>query len=76
VEVAAGGRTLVRWVHGGGSYLSASDRRVLVGLGPAGTIDRVAVVWPDGTRQEFTGLTPNRGWRLTQGRERAEAAGG
>jgi hypothetical protein len=76
VEVAAGGRVLTRWVHGGGSYLSASDRRVLVGLGPADTIDRVTVTWPTGARQEFTGLTPGRGWRLVQGRDRPEPAGG
>jgi hypothetical protein len=76
VEVAAGGRVLTRWVHGGGSYLSASDRRVLVGLGPADTIDRVTVTWPTGAKQEFTGLAPGRGWRLVQGRDRPEPAGG
>lgn len=76
VEVAAGGRTLVRWVHGGGSYLSASDRRVLVGLGTADTIDRVTVTWPDGAKQEFPGVAPGKGWRLTQGRAAPDPAGG
>jgi len=68
VEVAAGGRTLVRWVHGGGSYLSAGDRRLVIGLGPADRADRVTVTWPSGRRQEFPALPAGRGWRLTEGK--------
>jgi hypothetical protein len=67
VEVEAGGRKLVRWVHGGGSYLSASDRRLLVGLGAAKEPVNVTVVWPSGAKQEFRGVEADRGWRLTQG---------
>ena len=68
VEVEAGGRTLVRFVHGGGSYLSASDRRLSVGVGPAGVVTQVTVVWPDGQREVFRDLAVGRGWRLTQGK--------
>src|SRR5205085_6990129 len=50
VEVTAGGRTQTHFVIGGGSYLSASDRRLCVGLGPAESAD-VVVVWPSGRRQ-------------------------
>ena len=57
---------------GGGSYLSASDRRVLVGLGPAEKADRVAVVWPSGRRQEFRDLPGRRGYRLVEGEGPAE----
>ena len=74
LEIEAGGRTLVRFVHGGGSYLSASDRRIVVGLGTASKADRVAVTWPDGKRQEFRDLEAGRGWRLTQGKDLAESA--
>src|SRR5439155_717793 len=35
VEIESGGQTQVRFVNGGGSYLSASERRLLVGLGNA-----------------------------------------
>ena len=73
VEVEAGGRTLVRFVHGGGTYLSASDRRIVVGLGTADAVPRVTVVWPDGQREVFRDLAVGRGWRLTQGKA-AEAA--
>jgi hypothetical protein len=74
LEIEAGGRTLVRFVHGGGSYLSASDRRIVVGLGTVPKADRVAVIWPDGKRQEFRDLEAGRGWRLTQGKDAAEPA--
>jgi hypothetical protein len=74
VEVEAGGRTLVRFVHGGGSYLSASDRRLLIGLGSADRADRVTVTWPSGERQEYRGLEAGRGWRLTQGKDQPEPA--
>lgn len=73
VEVDVGGRKLVRFIQGGGSYLSASDRRLLVGLGDATRVDKVTVVWPDGKREEFPNLAVGRGWRLTQGKA-AEAA--
>ena len=64
----------MRFVHGGGSYLSASDRRIVVGLGSASKIDRVAVLWPDGKKQEFRNLEAGCGWRLVQDREQAEVA--
>lgn len=72
VEIEAGGRRLVRFVHGGGSYLSASDRRLVVGLGSAERADRVTVTWPSGDKQEYRDLEAGRGWRLTQGKERPE----
>jgi hypothetical protein len=72
--VEAGGRTLVRFVHGGGSYLSASERRLVVGLGAADRADRVTVTWPSGEKQEYRGLRAGRGWRLTQGKDQPEPA--
>jgi hypothetical protein len=71
VEVEAGGRKLVRFVHGGGSYLSASDRRLTVGLGAAERADRVTVTWPSGDKQEYRNLDAGKGWRLEQGVEAA-----
>lgn len=72
VEVEAGGARQVRFVVGGGSYLSARDRRVLVGLGPADRADRVIVMWPSGRRQEFRNLPGRRGYRLVEGESPAE----
>jgi hypothetical protein len=55
VEVHAGGRVIRRQVKGGGSYLSANDPRVLVGLGDATAIDRVDITWPSGSHSILTG---------------------
>jgi murein L,D-transpeptidase YcbB/YkuD len=42
-----------RRVRTDGSYLSASDTRVHVGLGATAAIDAVVVQWPDGQRERF-----------------------
>ncbi len=57
-----GDRALVRRLVGGGSYLSASDRRVHLGLSGAIKVDRLEIVWPSG-RREFWGDVA-RGHRL------------
>jgi hypothetical protein len=43
------GRKLTRFAKGGGSYLSASDRRIIFGLGKADKAGRLTVEWPSGT---------------------------
>jgi len=48
VVVTADGRSLVRDLASGGSYLSAHDPRLHFGLGSARTVERVEVTWPDG----------------------------
>jgi len=49
VEVEAGGGTIVRQRKGGCSVQSTNDPRILIGLGPAQTIDRLTIRWPSGT---------------------------
>jgi enediyne biosynthesis protein E4 len=48
-----GGRTLWRRVHSDGSYLSASDPRLVIGLGEASEMDDLVVHWLDGTEERF-----------------------
>ncbi|HUR55341.1 MAG TPA: CRTAC1 family protein [Gemmataceae bacterium] len=72
IEIDAGGRKLVRWIHGGGSYLSASDRRQCVGLGTAAKADVVTVTWPSGAKQEFRDVEAGKPWRLTEGKPQPE----
>ena len=52
----AGRPTLWRRVRTDGSYLSASDVRVQVGLGASARVDAVTVQWPDGQSEKWTGL--------------------
>ena len=49
----AGRPTLWRRVKTDGSYLSASDVRVHVGLGPSDAVPGVVVYWPDGSRERW-----------------------
>ena len=42
------------------SYLSSADATVHFGLGPARSVDEIAVTWPDGTRERFPGGAANR----------------
>jgi enediyne biosynthesis protein E4 len=63
------GSTLWRRVRSDGSYASANDPRVLVGLGSdAPPALRVRVQWPDGTSAEWPAVATDRWTTLTQGR--------
>lgn len=60
---------LWRRVGTDGSYLSASDARVHFGLGavPDGRVEAVVVEWPDGQRERWTGIEPDRAGILKRG---------
>jgi hypothetical protein len=67
VRAKRGGRTLVRPVVGGGSYLSASDRRLRFASSELAGIDQVEVTWPWGRVEQFR-IPPNAGSvRLKEG---------
>ena len=63
-----GGRRLVRVIKGGGSYLSASDRRIVFGLGKSDKVDRLTVAWPSGEprTQTWENLAIDRYHKLEQ----------
>ena len=67
-----GGQKLVRTVKGGGSYLSASDRRVVFGLGAQQQPGRLTVRWPSGKVQTWEDLALDRYWQLLEGEPRAQ----
>lgn len=69
VSVKKSGLRQEQEVRRSASFLSANDPRLFFGVGRAATVDRLAVVWPDGTRQEFSGLAANAAFRLEQGGE-------
>jgi hypothetical protein len=62
-----GGAALWRRAHTDGSYLSANDPRVHFGLGDDAAIEAVGVVWPNGRRERFTGVTADRLVALREG---------
>jgi enediyne biosynthesis protein E4 len=59
LTVYAGQRSFIRAIVGGGSYISASDRQVHFGLGPAGKVDRLEVCWPSGKVESRRNLSVN-----------------
>ena len=64
----AGGRpALWRRVRTAGSYASASDPRLLFGLGDGGAVVGVDVRWPDGTTESWGALEPGRYHALRRG---------
>jgi hypothetical protein len=57
IVVQAGSRRLVRWIEGGGSYLSSHDKRVIFGLGLNAPREIGAEIrWPAGETQTVAGL--------------------
>jgi hypothetical protein len=67
VILEAGGRTQTRFAKGGGSYCSSPDRRLVFGLGKTDKIDRITVVWPDRTKDEWKGSAVDLGGAVRQG---------
>ena len=66
--VEEGGRTLGRHVHVDGSYCTASDPRVIVGLAGDAAPRTVRVRWTDGQVEEYRGLAADRYWTLERGK--------
>jgi enediyne biosynthesis protein E4 len=65
--VRPGGPVLWRRARADGSYASANDPRVLVGLGEPAAAPRVRVVWPTGETEEWTSVSIDRYTTLRQG---------
>ncbi len=49
VTLVAGGITQTRWIDGGQSFMSVSERVAHFGLGAATSVDSLVVTWPDGS---------------------------
>lgn len=69
-------RTLHRSLRAGDGYLSQSSKWILIGLGDATRISRLAVRWPgSGSIEVFEGATADGRFRVAQGAGRVEPAG-
>jgi hypothetical protein len=61
------GRRLTRFAQGGGSYLSASDPRIIFGLGSKPQVGRLTITWPGGKAEHWDGLAVDRYHRIEEG---------
>lgn len=68
VVLLKNGHDVLRRVHTDGSYCSASDPRVVFGLGDDASAQNVRVEWPGGGMEEFRGLAVDRYWVLERGK--------
>jgi hypothetical protein len=68
ITVRAGGRRWVRLINPADSYQCSSDRIAHFGLGAAERIDTISVLWPDGNREDFPGMTADQRITLRKGR--------
>jgi hypothetical protein len=73
VTLEAAGRTLVRDVASGDSYMSAHDPRLHFGLGGAEAVSRLEVRWPDGSRMILEDVAVNQ---FLEVRARSDGDGG
>ena len=60
VRVTTGGRTQVRVVRAGSSYLGQNDLRLHFGLGDGAAAERLDVTWPSGRVETLTGIAKNQ----------------
>lgn len=72
-EEQANKETLIRTAHASDGYLSQSSKWIHFGLGNRDLISRVAVRWPGGHTEEFSGVTVNGQFKLRQGDAVADA---
>ncbi|MCU0974581.1 MAG: ASPIC/UnbV domain-containing protein, partial [Burkholderiales bacterium] len=49
-----------REVKGSEGFGATNQYRQHFGLGPVAKVDSVEIVWPSGTKQQFSGLTANQ----------------
>jgi hypothetical protein len=66
VTLRTGGHVQYGEVRSGGSYLSQSDLRLQFGVGEAGRIDLIEIVWPSGIRQVLKEQRVDRVLRITE----------
>lgn len=70
VVVTSGGQRQVLQRVGGGSYLSAPDPRLHVGLGRADRVDAIEVAWPSGRVDRHVDLPADAGYLIREGDDR------
>ena len=66
--MTAPGRTQMREVKSGSSYLGQNDLRVHFGLGAATRVERIDVRWPDGQIETIRDVAADQIVTMTEGK--------
>jgi hypothetical protein len=67
VSIVAGEMRRTSWVNPSQSYLCSNDPRAHFGLGPVSRVDRIHVIWPDGSEEQYDGVDADRVITLARG---------
>lgn len=76
VRATTGGRRQMRVITAGEGYASQNSRVAHFGLGEAGTVDELEVIWPNGQRQMFRGVSADRVIEIDEDAVEIAARGG
>ena len=74
--IQAGGRTWKQTVTTGGSFMSAGDARMHLGLGNATRADRIEIRWPSGRKTILKDVEGDRFLTIVEGESKASAPTG
>jgi hypothetical protein len=66
LTATVGGRQIVRELYPNNGFLGQNAAQVHFGLSNAEKIDKLTILWPSGTTQEFKDLSTNRRVRITE----------
>lgn len=69
VELHTGNRVSHYQLTAGDGYQASNDHRLVMGIGDARQVDRLAIWWPSGHRQSFKDLATNAAWLAIEGRD-------
>lgn len=72
VEVVTDVGSQFKSLRAGEGFLSQSAKTMHFGLGDSKSIKTVAVTWPGGKREQFTGITPCNRYTLIEGKGKAQ----
>ena len=56
-----------KWLSAGAAFLSQHSKRLIFGLGPKESVERLRIAWPSGLVQELAGLKAGHTYTITEG---------
>jgi hypothetical protein len=68
IRASMGGRTFVREVKAGSSYLGQNDLRQHIGLGSITRLEKVEIRWPNGIVETITDVAAGQQVTVTEGK--------
>jgi hypothetical protein len=69
VEVAAGGKKIVRQLSAGDGFQASNERALVFGLGPNTAIESVVIHWMSGRDQRLAGVPADKELLVVEGRD-------